>query len=88
MVIFDKCKVCRKQFNHYILCKNQIKVVSFKKCYNICDMSCTYGRYKNLILFLIYFNKDIKFAIVELVHRSTRVLHHVCLQQQSYTFWR
>ena len=22
----------------------------FKKCYSICDMSCIYGRYKNLIL--------------------------------------
>ena len=28
-----------------------INAVSFKKCYNICDMSCIYGRYKNLILF-------------------------------------
>ena len=51
-------------------------------------MSCIYGRYKNLILF-DYFNKEIKFAIVWLVHRrSPRVLHHVCLQPQSYTFWR
>ena len=24
----------------------------------------------------------------ELVHRSPRVLHDVCLQPQSYTFWR
>ena len=32
-----------------------IKVVSFKKCYNIiCDMSCTYGRYKNVILFDLF----------------------------------
>ena len=37
---------------------------------------------------LIYFNKEIKFAIVWLVHRSPRVLHHVCLQPQSYTFSR
>ena len=34
----------------------------------------------------IYFNKEIKVAIVWLVHRSPRVLHHVCLQPQSYTF--
>ena len=50
-------------------------------------MSCIYGRYKNLIL-VDYFNKEIKFAIVLFVHRSPRVLHHVCLQLQSYTFWR
>ena len=30
--------------------KKSINVVSFKKCYSICDMSCIYGRYKNLIL--------------------------------------
>ena len=24
------------------------------KCYNICDMSCIYGRYKNLILFTLF----------------------------------
>ena len=30
--------------------KNSINVVSFKKCYSICDMSCIYGRYKNLTL--------------------------------------
>ena len=37
-------------------------VVSFKKCYSICDMSCSYGSYKNLIL-SNYFNKEIEFAI-------------------------
>ena len=26
-----------------------INVVSFKKCYSICDMSCKYGRYKTMI---------------------------------------
>ena len=26
----------------------------FFKCYNICDMSCIYGRYKNLILFTLF----------------------------------
>ena len=51
MVIFDKCKGCRKQFNK---AKKSINVVSFKKCYNICDMSCIYGRYKNLILFDLF----------------------------------
>ena len=30
--------------------KKSINVVSIKKCYSICDMSCIYGRYKNLIL--------------------------------------
>ena len=38
---------------NYILCKKQISInaVSFKKCYNTCDMSCIHGRYTNLILF-------------------------------------
>ena len=33
---------------------------------------------------LNYFNKEIEFAIALLVRRSPRVLHHVCLQPQSY----
>ena len=41
-------------------CENankSINVVSFKKCYNICDMSslsCIYGRYKKLTLFNLF----------------------------------
>ena len=42
---------------NHILCikaNKSINVVSFKKCYNICGMSCIYGRYKNLILFDLF----------------------------------
>ena len=30
--------------------KENINVVSFKKCYSVPDVSCIYGRYNNLIL--------------------------------------
>ena len=30
--------------------KKSINVVSFKKCYSVCDMSCIFGRYKNVII--------------------------------------
>ena len=30
--------------------KENINVVSLKKCYSVPDVSCIYGRYKNLIL--------------------------------------
>ena len=48
-------KVCRKQLTTFcVKSKYSINVVSFKKCYNICDMSCIYSRYKNLILFDLF----------------------------------
>ena len=47
-------KYAESSSTNYILCEKQIKVVSFKKCYNTCDMSCTYGRNKNLILFDLF----------------------------------
>ena len=47
-------KYAESSSTNYILCKKQINVVSFKKCYNICDMSCIYGEYKNLILFDLF----------------------------------
>ena len=59
-------KYAESSSTNYILCKKankSINAVSLKKCYNICDMSCIYGRYKNLILFGLLKNK-IKFAIV------------------------
>ena len=43
-----------------------INVVSFKKCYNICDISCIYGRYKNLILFL-------KFGAMHFIYQINRL---------------
>ena len=30
--------------------KTSLNVVSFKKCHDICNISCIYGRYINLIL--------------------------------------
>ena len=33
---------------------------------------------------MVNFNKCNFFAIVQLVHRLPRVLHHFCLQPQSY----
>ena len=47
-------------------------------------MSCIYGRYKKLILSINCFNKEIEFAMYSLCYRSPLVLHHVCLQPQSY----
>ena len=58
MVIFDKImRSMQKAVQLTTFCvkaNKSINVVTFKKCYNICDMSCIYGRYKNLILFDLF----------------------------------
>ena len=70
MVIFDKCKICRKQFN-YILCEKQRKVsMSFLlKNAIVCDICHVFMVDIKILYCLNYFNKEIAFAIEWLVHR-------------------